>query len=44
MDAVCSRCGYNLKIKEKIGTCPYCGEKNTLSEVKGAEDLVEEVL
>lgn len=40
---VCEECGYST-VKDSVPSkCAYCGEKDAMSEIRKAEDLVDEV-
>ena len=38
----CDHCNYVAERKEKPLTCPYCGEKGTMTKAKEAQDYLNE--
>lgn len=45
MKIVCEKCGYQFETEEKERSrllCSYCGEKNKLGKVKGAQEILED--
>ena len=40
MRFVCKKCDYHFESDDRKEKYPYCGEKTSLTEIAGAEELV----